>query len=137
MFSDHGDKCGKESGDGHGLGWHFDRSEFGVSLLLVQPRAGGQLEYHKDTRNEADLWSYAKVQDVLAAGSAHPEVSVAREVEPGDIVIFNGKMSMHRVLPVSGCQPRINAILTYEREPNAKLNAYSLRKFFGRFAAGT
>ena len=51
--------------DGDGLGWHFDRSEFGVNLVLQEPAAGGLFEYHRLTRSEADLWAYEEVARVL------------------------------------------------------------------------
>lgn len=45
---------------------------------------------------------------------------------------MSGKYSLHRVSPISGDIPRVNAILTYENLLGKSLNAYSLRKFFGR-----
>lgn len=118
--------------DGHGLGWHFDRSEFGVNLILRSPSAGGAFEFHRGTRSEEDLLSYDRASEVLALGSAHPGVSSITDARPGDLVIFNGRLSMHRVTAVEGLEPRVNAIFTYEKEPGARPNAYSLQKFFGR-----
>lgn len=117
---------------GHGLGWHFDRSEFGVNLVLASPRNGAVFEYHRSTRSDGDLESFDKVSEVLAQGSAHPEVVEVAAAQPGDVVIFNGRLNMHRVTPVRGPNPRINAIFTFEKQPDAKGNAYMLQKFFGR-----
>jgi|AntRauMFilla1563_2_1112583.scaffolds.fasta_scaffold110625_1 alkylated DNA repair dioxygenase AlkB len=33
-----------------GLGWHLDRSEFGVNLVLQTPHGGGDFEFHKQRR---------------------------------------------------------------------------------------
>lgn len=117
---------------GHGLGWHFDRSEFGVNLVLSSPSDGAEFEFHHHTRSDEELQSFKKVSEVLAQGSAHPEVSKPAAVQPGDVVIFNGRLNMHRVTPVRGSSPRTNAIFTFEKQPGAKGNAYMLQKFFGR-----
>ena len=37
--------CGKE------LNWHFDNSEFAITLLLQAPEAGGVFEYVRDLRD--------------------------------------------------------------------------------------
>lgn len=64
-------------------------------------------------------------------------------------VIFRGRSAMHRVTPVHAAAPpthsdpaaaaaaaaavaRINAIFTYARTPNMRLNAYTQQTFFGR-----
>ena len=37
--------------DGQELNWHFDNSEFVITLLLQSPKAGGDFEYVKDLRD--------------------------------------------------------------------------------------
>jgi len=117
---------------GDGLGWHFDRSEFGVNLVLQPPGGGGNFEFHHNTRTEEDLFSYEKAEEVLSEGSTHREVDVVDYLGVGSLVIFSGRLSMHRVSPLKAQPTRINAILTYEKETGQAPNAYSLRKFFGR-----
>lgn len=114
------------------LGWHFDSSEFGVNLMLSSPQAGGCFEIHKDTRSEQDLRCYDKVAEVLEQGTRHPEVQVVDDIRAGDLVIFNGRCNMHRVTPVEGAMPRINAIFTYEKAASVRASPYALRTFFGR-----
>ena len=36
--------------EGQELGWHFDNSEFAITLLLQAPQSGGQFEYVRDLR---------------------------------------------------------------------------------------
>ena len=36
---------------GQELGWHFDNSNFAVTLLLQKPNNGGIFKYAKDVRN--------------------------------------------------------------------------------------
>ena len=136
--------------DGDGLGWHFDRSEFGVNLVLQEPEAGGCFEYHRLTRSEEDLWAYSAVDGVLRAAAQQEQAQVqqAQQAQPaapggaervdglaaGSLVFFAGRLSLHRVSPVRGPTPRVNAILTFEKRPGQLANPYSLQKFFGRTA---
>ena len=39
---------------GEALNWHFDRSEFTVTLLLQEPEAGGVFQYRRDLRWDDD-----------------------------------------------------------------------------------
>jgi len=130
---------------GDGLGWHFDRSEFGINLELQPAVQGGDFELcwntRSNTRNEKDddddAWAFDKVQTILKESSIS-ECSLAQRIDkppvgPGSLVIFSGSRNLHRVTPVNATStPRINAIMTYETQPNQKPNAYSLSKFFGR-----
>lgn len=130
--------------EGDGLGWHFDRSAFGVNIILQNPKDGGQFEYNFSTRTDANDFSYSKVNSIISNNQHFNELGcnvhipsedlrvITPEVQPGSLIIFAGQRSLHRVAPVIAGPPRINAILTYELEPNQKPNAYSLRKFFGK-----
>jgi hypothetical protein len=53
---------------------------------------------------------------------------------PGTLALFRGRLSPHRVTPISGATPRINAVLSYAAEPDAVLSAAARRIFFGRGA---
>ena len=107
--------------------------------LPQEPSSGGAFDYHRLTRSEADPWAYAAVGDVLRAAAAEPQVgagggaasaasyaaSAAERVAgvaAGSLVFFAGRLSLHRVSPVQGPRPRINAILTYEKEPGQLAN---------------
>ena len=103
-------------------------------LLPQEPSSGGDFDYHRLTRSEADPWAYAAVGDVLrtaaelqggAGGGAASAASAAERVAgvaAGSLVFFAGRLSLHRVSPVHGPRPRINAILTYEKEPGQLAN---------------
>ena len=75
----------------------------------------------------------------LGGSSSPPPDGVAAErvegLAAGSLLFFAGRLSLHRVSPVVGPTPRVNAILTYEKRPGAMANPYSLEKFFGRTAA--
>ena len=125
----------------HGLGWHFDNSEFGVNLVLQAaqgpgPSAGGEFEFHHNTRSEAEPWAFGRVEELLESGcpSSLPGVARAEGLGAGSLVVFSGRHSLHRVTPVlpGATAPRINVIFTFEKELSGMNSEYSLRKFFGR-----
>jgi hypothetical protein len=124
---------------GDGLGWHFDRSAFGVNLVLQLPGGGGNFDYHHQTRyisSPSSLHSleYDTIRNILQ-GNLSGVVTVDG-IQPGSLIIFAGLQSLHRVTTITETPPRINAILTYETMPGQKLNDYSLQKFFGRHIPG-
>mgnify|MGYP005848282227 CR=1 FL=1 len=136
-------------GPGDGLGWHFDRSDFGINLELQRPKlksncgdnssgAGGDFELCWKTRIPEDPWCFEKVKDILNS-SDEQQCSKAERIQdppvgPGSLVFFAGNLNLHRVTPVNkDCDvPRVNAIMTFEKQPGQRPNAYSLEKFFGR-----
>ena len=67
----------------------------------------------------------------LAAYRGQPLGAQAPRLQSGDLYLFRGRGSLHRVSPVRAGQ-RINAILTYNSDPHDVMNAYTRRKFFGR-----
>ena len=55
-------------GEGDELGWHFDNSEFSVTVMYSQPEAGGHFDYCPGLRSEHDQ-NYPGVQKILLGGS--------------------------------------------------------------------
>ena len=68
------------------------------------------------------------VYPLVGGGAGIGAASTARAAErvagvaAGSLVFFAGRLSLHRVSPVQGPRPRINAILTYEKEPGQLAN---------------
>jgi alkylated DNA repair dioxygenase AlkB len=130
---------------GEQLGWHFDRGEFAISLLLQSPDEGGHFEYVPQLRTKGDN-NYEEVRKVLLANdeqNPQPEaidddesrkrLKVIRlDLRPGMLVFFCGHCNMHRVTTVTGDKPRIISILSYETRPGVMLNEYTRMKFYGR-----
>jgi len=117
-------------GDGDELGWHFDRSEFSVTVMYAEAEAGGHFDYCPRLRDERDQ-NYAGVRKVLL-GDAGGVVRLPSS--PGTLAVFRGQHALHRVTPVSGPRPRINSVLTYGERPDMKLNRLTQELFYGRTA---
>ncbi|MGY3303817.1 hypothetical protein ACVK1X_003116 [Pseudomonas sp. PvR086] len=114
---------------GQQLGWHFDRSDFSVTLSLQAADSGGDFEYVRMLRNEAD-----DCYEVVRAFLDTPEtqqIEVLPQV-PGTLTLFRGRYSLHRVTPVVGDRLRLNAVFAYVDQPNVEFSAYARQLFYGR-----
>jgi hypothetical protein len=117
-------------GDGDELGWHFDNSEFSVTVMYAEAEKGGHFDYYPRLRDEHDE-NYPGVQKVLLGD---PDGVVRLPSGPGTLAVFRGQHALHRVTPVSGPRPRINSVLTYGEQPGMKLNQLTQELFYGRTA---
>ncbi len=116
---------------GQELGWHFDNSSFAITLLIEKPEAGSRFEYVKDLRDaDAGEMNYAGVSDLLD-GTAPPQVL---SMEPGALVLFRGRNSIHRVSPNETDKTRMLAVLAYNSEPGIELSESARMTFYGRLA---
>ena len=115
--------------EGQELGWHFDNSEFAITLLLQAPQSGGQFEYVRDLRDaEAGEMNFASVAAVLDG-----EAVIERPtVKQGTLMLFRGRNAMHRVTPTIGRTTRILVVLAYNAEPGIALSEAARMTFFGR-----
>jgi len=96
------------------LSWHTDHSHFFVNLLLQQP-----------SNSNEGIFQY-KI-------NKNSEIISRNDFQAGGLVLFNGRAYPHRVTEVHLSKlSRINAILTYDSNPNHHLSDYVLQKFFGR-----
>jgi hypothetical protein len=116
--------------EGDELGWHFDQSEFSVTLMIQRAERGGDFEYAPNIREPGDE-HYPEVREVLQQESLRTVQLVS---EPGTLAFFRGRYSLHRVPPVEGETPRMNSVLTYSVEPGHKLSAMAQQMYYGRTA---
>jgi len=100
-------------GDGDQLQWHFDQTDFVVSLALRDAEVGGDFEVVPRIRTEDDE-RYDRVSAVLA-GDRSEVVRVP--MTPGTLLIFEGRHSIHRVSPISGPTTRLVGLLGYDTQP--------------------
>jgi hypothetical protein len=110
--------------------WHFDTNEFVVSILTQEPEGGGAFEYCPGIRSETDE-NAAAVGDVVNGRSDRPRTLTLR---PGDLQIFFGRFSLHRVARVEGRRERHTVILGYAKEPGVIGKPGRTRTLFGRLA---
>lgn len=110
--------------------WHFDNNDFIVSLCTRTPAAGGTFEYCPRLRT-ADDENYAGVGAVLA-GDRTPVKML--DLRPGDLQIFYGRNSLHRVTRIEGDRERHTLILGYTEQPGVIAGAERTRRLFGRVA---
>ena len=111
------------------LGWHFDNSSFAVSLLIQEPKKGGEFQYIRNFRSaEKGEMNFDGVNRLLKDKVKYKSLAMAA----GTLVLFRGRNSIHRVTPVVGDVTRILAVLAYNSEPNISLSETSRMTFYGR-----
>ncbi|SBW28934.1 hypothetical protein FDG2_6212 [Candidatus Protofrankia californiensis] len=109
--------------------WHFDTNEFAVSLLTQESQAGGVFEYCPDIRS-AEAENFDDVRAVLAGRGGH--LIRRLPLYPGDLQLFKGRYSMHRVSSVRGGTARHSAIFAYSERPGVIGSVERTRQLFGR-----
>ncbi|MCY3769958.1 MAG: hypothetical protein OXG56_11445 [Gammaproteobacteria bacterium] len=105
-------------------GWHFDESEYSVTLMLQSPEQGGEFEYVPRIRGMENEQSM--VGSVLHGNRSGVE---NLPFVPGTLLIFGGKQTLHRVTRVSGPTPRLVPVLCFAEEPG-RVNSEKVRKLF-------
>ena len=114
---------------GQELGWHFDNSSFAITLLIQKPDAGSRFEYVKGLRDaDSGEMNYEGV-DALLRGAMQPQVL---SLEPGTLVLFRGRNSIHRVSPNESDKTRMLAVLAYNAETGVELSESARMTFYGR-----
>jgi len=115
---------------GDELGWHFDQSEFSVTLMIQRAERGGDFEYVPMVRTPDD----ERYDDVRAVLLGQRERVKLLASEPGTLAFFRGRYSLHRVPPVEGETPRMNSVLTYAVERGHVLSPMAQQMYYGRTA---
>ncbi len=114
---------------GQELGWHFDNSSFAITLLIQKPTQGSRFEFIKDLRDsDAGEMNYQGVGDLLD-GNSKPHVL---QMEPGTLVLFRGRNSIHRVSPNESDITRMLAVLAYNTKADVALSENARMTFYGR-----
>jgi hypothetical protein len=115
--------------DGDELGWHYDQTDFVVSLAIQSSAEGGAFEVVPWIRSAEDE-NYAGVAKVLA-GAPDAGVDVV-PMTPGTLMLFEGRRSIHRVSPIRGGRTRHVALLAYDTRPGTDSSALLKRVRYGR-----
>ncbi|HIF81567.1 MAG TPA: hypothetical protein EYQ05_13610 [Gammaproteobacteria bacterium] len=97
------------------LGWHFDACELVASVLLRPADFGGDFEYIPAVRS-ADNENFGAVQSILSGNDGQ---RVLVDFQPGDMVLFRGRHSLHRVTPIRGERTRLMALMSFDNAEQA------------------
>ncbi len=115
------------AGAGSGFPWHFDTNNFTVTLAIQNAEHGGAFEYAPNIR--ADGENFEEVARVLNGTS---DKVTQLHLEPGDLQLFKGRYSLHRVAPLSGQRQRYVAIFSYVEEPDMVATPERCKQLYGR-----
>ncbi|MGV7244266.1 HalD/BesD family halogenase [Caballeronia sp. M23-90] len=109
--------------------WHYDTNEFIVSMMTQQPAAGGDFEYCPNIRTPQGE-NYDGVGRVVR-GDTRDEIQIIT-LRPGDLQLFKGRFSLHRVTRVEGDTERHTAIFAYSQKPGVVGRLERTRQLYGR-----
>jgi hypothetical protein len=121
--------------DGDELGWHYDQTDFVVSLAIQSSDAGGDFESVQRLR-----WMprggiderYDEVAALLAGDDEQRITTVP--MTPGTLMLFEGRWSLHRVTPVRGTRPRYVGLFGYDTAPGTMSSDLLKLVRYGRVA---
>jgi hypothetical protein len=115
---------------GDQLQWHFDQTDFVVSLALQDADEGGDFEVAPQIRSEHD----ERYDDVARVLDGDRDDVVTLPMVPGTLLVFAGRYSLHRVSPIAGPTPRLVALLGYDTEPGTMSSDLLKAVRYGRVA---
>jgi len=98
-----------------------------VTLAIQNAEHGGDFEYAPWLRKGDE--NYDEVSRVLDGTS---ETVKVLKLEPGDLQLFQGRYSLHRVAPLAGSTPRYVAIFSYVDQPDMVGSPERTRQLYGR-----
>ena len=129
------DPCGALNlavmGEGDELQWHYDQTDFVVSLAIQDAERGGDFEMVPKLREATDE-HYDRVAKVFDGD--HSEV-VTLAMTPGTLLIFEGRYSLHRVSPIHGSTLRHVGLFAYDTKPDTVSNEHLRQDRYGRRVA--
>ena len=114
--------------EGGGFPWHFDTNNYTVTLAIQNAERGGDFEYSPMVRSLTDE-NYEIVEKVL---DGDKNLIRTLKLEPGDLQIFKGRYSLHRVAPLAGLRKRYVAIFSYVAEPGMVSSPQRAKELYGR-----
>ena len=103
--------------DGDRLAWHYDQTDFVVSLAVQGSETGGDFECVPMTRSNVDGHVDERYDEVAAILAGDESRVVTIPMTPGTLMLFEGRNSLHRVSPIGGARPRYVGLFGYDRRP--------------------
>ena len=93
--------------------WHFDTNEFAVTIVIQPAEEGGVFQYAPNLRSTED----ERPEAVAAVLAGERDGVTDLKLEPGDIQLFMGRFTLHRVTRVEGRRNRYVAIPSWANQP--------------------
>lgn len=113
---------------GNRFPWHFDSNEFTVTLMLRPAEAGGVFEYIPFIRTPTD-----ERYEAVAAALAGDRAGVKQlTLAPGDVQLFKGRYTLHRVTAIEGAATRMVATPAYSTRPGMVGPLHRMLRSYGR-----
>ena len=110
------------------VNWHFDTNEFTITMLLQAASAGGHFEYVPNLRNAQDE-QYDAVREVLKGDMSRVK---RLSLRPGDLQLFLGRFSLHRVTQNTGTVDRLLLIMSFADKPGMIGSVHRSRELYGK-----
>lgn len=109
--------------------WHYDTNEYVVTIMIQPPDTGGAFEYHRNLRAPG----HENLDGLAAVLSGRPD-EPPRKISngPGDLQLFLGRYSLHRVTDVGGATDRHVLVLSYGDRPGVIGPVDRTRSVYGR-----
>ncbi len=117
-------------GEGDQLQWHFDQTDFVVSLAVQDAEHGGDFEVAPRIRSGDD----ERYDDVGRVLSGARDAVVRLPMTPGTLLIFEGRHSIHRVSQIHGDTARLVGLLAYDTKPGTRSTEILQLARYGRTA---
>ena len=114
--------------EGNGFPWHFDTNNYTVTLAIQNAEHGGEFEFSPNLRTSTDE-NYDGVGQVLDGDQS---LIHSLHLEPGDLQIFKGRYSLHRVTPLSGPTMRYVAIFSFTEMEGVVGSPERTKQLYGR-----
>ncbi len=108
--------------------WHFDTNEFTITMLLNAAESGGFFEYVPNLRSAQDE-CYADVRKVLEGDRSRV---IHLDLMPGDLQLFLGRFSLHRVTKNTGSTDRLLLIMSYAERPGMIGSLHRTKELYGK-----
>jgi hypothetical protein len=110
------------------LRWHFDQSDFVVSMPLQEAERGGRFEHVTSIRSSVDE-QFARVSRLLDGDRTDVQTL---EAPLGSLILFRGKHTIHRVTRIDGQRARLYLLLGYAESTGVRSSDYLKRIRYGR-----
>lgn len=114
--------------EGNGFPWHFDTNNYTVTLAIQNAEQGGAFEYSPWVRTPTDE-RYDVVERVLDGDQS---LIHTLHLRPGDLQIFKGRYSLHRVTPLAGPTRRYVAIFSFAEHEGMVGSPERTAQLYGR-----